>query len=238
MDHAAALGRTELFGNLAPDDLKELASLARLRELESGEILFFAGDPAAGLFVIVTGQIRAYRMNHQGREQTIHVERDGATLAEVPMFDDGAYPATAVAELPTKVLFLEKDDVRAFMLHHPQTCLVALKLMARRMRGHAELVDALALQQVGQRVARFLLDRCREQATRTDAGLLLALPLSNEELAGRIGSVREVVSRTVSRLESEGLISQQRGASGRIRQIVITDEAGLARYAQRGDSRE
>jgi CRP/FNR family transcriptional regulator len=183
----------------------------------------------------VSGQIRAYRVNHQGREQTIHVERDGATLAEVPMFDDGPYPATAVAELPTQVLFLAKEDVRDFMLRHPQTCLIALQLMAKRLRGHAELVDALALQQVGQRLAHFLLEQCGDRGSNTASGLLVELPLSNEELANRVGSVREVVSRTLSRMENEGFISQRRGPGGR--QILITDHAALKRYAQSGDSR-
>ena len=57
--------------------------------------------------------------NTQGREQTIHMEGPGATLAEVPVFDDGTYPATAVAEEPTTVLFCAKSDVHRFMLGHP-----------------------------------------------------------------------------------------------------------------------
>ena len=56
-------------------------------------MLFLAGEPARGLFVIVSGSIRAFRVNAKGREQTIHVESAGATLAEVPVFDDGNYPA-------------------------------------------------------------------------------------------------------------------------------------------------
>ena len=93
MDKLAALRRTVLFGNLKPEQLTELAALARTRELAQGELLFLAGEKAAGLFVIVSGRIRAYRVNTQGREQTIHIEREGATLAEVPVFDDGPYPA-------------------------------------------------------------------------------------------------------------------------------------------------
>ena len=104
MDKAEALKRSLLFGNLRPGQLAELAALARSRDLGEGELLFLAGEKAAGLFVIVSGRIRAYRVNSQGREQTIHTEGSGATLAEVPMFDDGPYPATAVAEEETTVV--------------------------------------------------------------------------------------------------------------------------------------
>lgn len=232
MDKAAALRRTVLFANLRTAELDELAALARKRELAQGELLFLAGEKAAGLFVIASGRIRAFRVNAQGREQTLHIEREGATLAEVPVFDDGTYPATAVAEEPSTVLFLEKSDVRKFLLQHPEVGLTALKAMAQRLRGHAELVDALSLQQVGQRLARFLLAQGRTQGAPIKSGVEFELGISNEELARRVGSVREVVSRTLTRLERDGLIEHVNGPKdARRRRLRITDVAALARYA-------
>lgn len=238
MDKKAPLKRTVLFGSLAVEALAELAELAEKRDLDRGEILFLAGERAAGLFVIVSGRIRAYRVNSQGREQTIHIEGAGATLAEVPVFDDGPYPATAVAEEQTTVLFLEKAAFFRFMLGHADIVRIALKLLAQRLRGHAELVDTLALQQVGQRLAHFLLAQRREHGIRTESGCQVDLPFSNEELAKRVGSVREVVSRTLTRLESEGLIAQTHGAqTGKQRSVIIRDEAGLTVYAEGGEFR-
>jgi CRP/FNR family cyclic AMP-dependent transcriptional regulator len=214
-------------------DLKELSMLARDRKLAQGEMLFLAGEKAAGLYVIASGVIRAFRVNSQGREQTIHTEREGATLAEVPVFDDGTYPATAVAEEPSTVLFLGKADVRQFMLRHPALAITALKLMAKRLRAHADLVDSLALQQVGQRLARVLLLESRARGARTGAGVQMDLTLSNGELARRVGSVREVVSRTLARLEREGLFTMDHTQSlgKRRRVVIIPDEAALASYA-------
>ena len=238
MDKVTALGRTVLFGNLQVEELRELASLARERALVKGEVLFLAGERAAGLFVIASGRIRAFRVSTLGREQTIHVEREGATLAEVPVFDDGAYPATAVAEEPTRILFLDKGDVQRFMLKHPQVAITALKLMAQRLRGHAELVDALSLQQVGQRVARFLLAQGRDHGSPVEGGVQFDLTISNDELARQIGSVREVVSRTLSRLEKDGLIAQiERPKPGKGRRFVIADAAALSRYAGEDEQR-
>ena len=74
-------------------------------------------------------------MNAQGRGQTLHIEREGAMLAEVPVFDDGSYPASAIAKQPSTVLFLSKSHVRQFILRHPELGLTALKLMAERLRG-------------------------------------------------------------------------------------------------------
>ena len=232
MDKTESLKRSLLFGSLRPGQLAELAALARSRDLAQGELLFLAGEKAAGLFVIVSGRIRAYRVNAQGREQTIHTEGPGATLAEVPMFDDGPYPATAVAEEKSTVLFLERSDVCEFILRNPEVGLTALKLMAQRLRGHADLVDTLALQQVGPRLARFLLEQCRDRGSRTRTGLEVDIALSNEELASRVGSVREVVSRAITRMERDGLIAQVPSTHrGKHRRLLIADEAALARYA-------
>lgn len=216
---AAALSRSHLFSGCSAGALESLAGVAEFRQLDKGQMLFLAGEPARGLFVIVSGSIRAFRVNARGREQTIHVESAGATLAEVPVFDDGNYPATAVAEEPSEVLFLSKADVQRFLTAHPAVALTALRLMAGRLRSHAELVDSLALKDVGQRLARILLAEARAQRARD-------LDFSNQQLAARIGSVREVVSRTLSRLAHSGLIET------RPRGVTILDEEALERFAE------
>jgi CRP/FNR family transcriptional regulator len=135
------------------------------------------------------------------------------------------------------VLFLEKSDVCDFILRNPEVGLTALKLMAQRLRGHADLVDALALQQVGQRLARFLLEQCRDRGSRTKTGLEVDIALSNEELASRVGSVREVVSRAISRMGRDGLIAQVPSTQkGKHKRLLIADEDALARYAGEGES--
>ena len=236
-DKITALRRTVLFGDLDEEALGELQDLTRERSMAPGEVLFLVGDEAAGLFVVVSGQIRAFRVNAQGREQTIHVERAGAILGEVPLFDDGPYPATALAEEPTRVLFLAKEDFLKFLLRHAAVALTALRLMAKRLRGHAELVDALALQQVGQRLARVLVEQAKATTSSDGNAEWASVTLSNEELAKRVGSVREVVSRTLARFELEGFVSQYRATKGKPRRILITNAAAIENYAACGEPR-
>jgi CRP/FNR family transcriptional regulator len=226
------LSETQLFSSLDPVDLQELASAAHPRHLKAGEVLFLDGEPADRLFVIVSGSIRAFRVNAKGREQILHIERSGATLAEVPVFDDGPYPATAAAEEPTVVLSLSRKDFKQICFRHPQVAWAALRLLSSRLRRHAELINELALHDVGPRLARFLLAEGEEHGRSTPEGIRLNLSLTQQQLAGRIGSVREVVSRTLTRLEHDGLISlegQVNGAKGY--QVVIVDRSSLEAYA-------
>jgi CRP/FNR family transcriptional regulator len=225
MDKIAALKRTAMFGELSEADLRALAERASERRLARGEILFFEGDESSGLYVIVEGSLRAFRESLEGREQVIHVETAGATIAEVPVFDDGLYPSTVAGEEDSLLLFINKRDVRRLCLDHPQIALAALKVLATRVRRTAALVEQLSLFEVDQRLARLLLSEARLRGTRAGATVTVELILTNQQIAARIGSVREVVSRALNRLQQNGLISVEG------RRITIPDEAVLQSYA-------
>ena len=124
MDPSQALKCTALFSDLDSADLAALAARAVERRLKRGEILFVAGDPAGGLYVVVEGAIRAYRVSADGREQILHVESAGATLGEVPVFDEGCYPSTAAAEEDSILLFIKKRDVLNLCLERPRISLM------------------------------------------------------------------------------------------------------------------
>ncbi len=225
-----ALRRTELFGGLDAVELRALADRAVERRLAKGEILFVAGEEARGLYVVVRGSVRAFRESPDGREQVIHVERAGSTVAEVPVFDDRAYPSTVAADDETLLLFIDKRDVRRLIVEHPKIGLAALKLLAGRLRRCGDLVESLSLREVGQRLARLLLSEAEARGVRADAGVRFDLALTKHQIAARVGTVREVVSRALARLQTDGLVVVEG------RSVTIPDDAALREYA--GLSRE
>jgi CRP/FNR family transcriptional regulator len=224
-DIITALRRTALFGGLADEELRALATRSAERRLVREEMLFVAGEEARGLYVVVSGAVRAFRAGADGREQVIHTERAGATLAEVPVFDNGTYPATAVADEDSVVLFISREDVRAVCREQPGIALAALELLAGRLRRHAELVEVLSLRAVGQRLARLLLAEARARGERSGGAVSLEIGATNAQIAARVGTVTEVVSRALARLHQDGLILLNN------RRVTITDEDMLAAYA-------
>ncbi|HEX8251165.1 MAG TPA: Crp/Fnr family transcriptional regulator [Pyrinomonadaceae bacterium] len=225
-DKVSVFKQTELFRDLNEDVLRVLASRATEKILQRDEILFLAGDEAAGLFVIATGALRAFRTGQDGREQIIHIERAVSTIAELPVFDDGKYPSTTAAEEDsTKVYFLDKKEVRAVCLKHPEVALAATRLLAARLRHCAELVESLSLREVGQRLACLLLAEAETKGRQSDKGIRVKQKLTHRQLASRIGTVREVITRVFYRLQSLGLIA----VDGK--EIFIPDLAALAAYA-------
>ncbi|HEV2275150.1 MAG TPA: Crp/Fnr family transcriptional regulator [Acidobacteriaceae bacterium] len=201
-----ALGKCVLFHDLSREDLAGLAAHSVEHRIGPGQILFSAQEPSAGLYVVLSGSIRAFRVNIDGREQTIHVEHAGGMLAEVTVFDGGPYPSTAIAEEDSIVLFLAKEDVRRFLLEHPQTALAALSLMAKKLRTVAALAEQLALKDVGQRLASLLIEEAQHASKQLQNGISFSLPLSHAQLASRLGTVREVVSRSLQKLNQQKII--------------------------------
>jgi CRP/FNR family transcriptional regulator len=220
-----ALRNTELFGDLDEVELAALGERAVERSLAKGELLFLAGEEARGLYVVVRGSLRAFRESPDGRDQVIHVERAGSTIAEVPVFDNLGYPSTVAADDDSVLLFIDKRDVRRLIIEHPRIGLAALKLLAGRLRRCSDLVEALSLSDVGHRIARLLLGEANARGVRTVDGVRFEFGLTQSQMAARVGSVREVVSRSLARLQSEGLVRVEG------REIVIPDIAALEAYA-------
>jgi CRP-like cAMP-binding protein len=226
MDKIGALRQTPLFSNLSDEALRSISERAVPRRFSKDELLFVAGDEALGLYVIVEGSVRAFRESLDGREQVIHVEAAGATIAEVPVFDDGNYPSTVAAQEDTETLFIDKRDMRRLCLQHPEIPLAALRILAGRLRKCAELVEMLSLKEVGQRLARFLLSEARSQGQPSSEGITITLTQTNQQIAARVGSVREVISRAFSRLQQDGLIIIED------RKLTIPDLAVLTAFAE------
>jgi CRP-like cAMP-binding protein len=222
----AIFKQTELFRSLDDQVLGLLAKYSVVKRLKRNEILFLAGEPAKGLYVIASGAVRAFRTSPDGREQIIHVERAITTIAEVPVFDGGNYPSTTAAEEPTTLYFIDKQEVLKTAIEHPQLALATVKLLASRLRRCAELVEALSLREVGQRLARLLLQEARDHGIKTDHGTKVKLRLTHNQLAARIGTVREVVTRTFTRLQDQGLIVHE-GTD-----VLIPDLNAIAAFAE------
>ena len=227
-DKVDILKQTELFRDLGPDVLQALASRAREKKIRRDEILFIAGEPADGLYVIVSGSVRAFRSGPDGREQVIHVERAVTTIAEVPVFDNGNYPSTVAAEEDSKVLFIRKADILKACMEYPDLALAAARLLAARLRKCAELVESLSLREVGQRLARLMFEDGRSRGIATEKGQTFTQKLTHNQLAARIGTVREVVTRSILRLQAQGLIIVDR------KKVTIPDMEALRSYADQG----
>jgi CRP/FNR family transcriptional regulator len=206
------------FAALTDTEIESLAARAVVRSYPPGESLFSEGDPCAGLYLIASGRVRIYKASPSGREQVLAVEGPGALIAELPVFDGGNYPASAAALQPTDLLFVSRKDFRNVCLEHPEVALKVLQVVGGRLRRLVGIIEELSFTTVRHRLISWLL---RQATTQGDRGPVVLLSASQQELASQIGTVRELVSRNLARLQAQGFIS----ISGR--EVTILDEAGL-----------
>lgn len=200
---ASRLENVALFAGLNPAALRELTSRGRITRLEPGETLWRAGAEARGLHVVISGRVRVTGEG-SGRRHRVHVEGPGGTLGEVPLFDGGPYPATAVADTQVECAVFGRGVLRAAMAQDPELAFRLLAHLGSRIRGLVERLDALVGMDVRQRLAAHLL------AGREAAGKdVLSLGASQRDLAEELGTVREVVVRALRQLEEVGAIERE-----------------------------
>ena len=200
------LAKVAIFSGLTETELSFLAQRAVPRQYAPGEVVFAEGQPCAGLYVVERGHIRIFKTSPGGREQVLTIDGPGSSVAEVPVFDGGNYPASGAAVDSALLLFVSKQDFQALCLAHPQVTLKVLRVVGARLRRLVGIIEELSFTTVRHRLASFLARLARQEGKHTPAGIEILLPTSHQELAAQIGTVRELVSRNLSRFQAEGLL--------------------------------
>ena len=200
------LAKVAIFSGLTESERSFLQQRAVPRRYAAGELIFGEGEPCSGLYVVESGHVRIFKSSAQGREQVLSIDGPGSSMAELPVFDGGKYPASASAIEDATLLFISKQDFQALCLAHPQVALKVLRVVGARLRRLVGIIEELSFTTVRHRLASFLLQLARKQGKGTSEGLEVTLPSSNQELASQIGTVRELVSRNLSRFQAEGMV--------------------------------
>jgi CRP/FNR family transcriptional regulator, cyclic AMP receptor protein len=206
VNHSQTLAKVPIFSGLTETEFAFLTQHAVPRNFSAGETVFSEGESCLGLYVVESGHIRIFKSSAGGREQVLSIDGPGSSVAELPVFDGGNYPASVTAMDDATLLFVSKQDFQALCLAHPQVALKVLRVVGARLRRLVGIIEELSFTTVRHRLASFLLRLARTEGKRTPEGVEITLPVSNQELASQIGTVRELVSRNLSRLESEGML--------------------------------
>jgi len=222
-DVEIVLRKTPLFKSLTEAEMRALAARVSKRHFQRGELLFGEGDPCTGLFLVASGKIRIFKLSAAGREQVLAVEEPGSSFAELPVFDGGNYPAAASALEDANVLFISRKDFQNFCREHPDVALKVIAVVGSRLRRLVGIIEELSFTTVRQRLIAVILRLAEASGRPSREGVHLELTMSHQDLASELGTVRELVSRNLSRLQAEGFLE----VDGR--KIIIKDPAGLRR---------
>ena len=203
------------FDDLPEVVLNDIAAHTQLREYERGDVLFWEGDPCAGLHIIESGSVKLYRISPQGRQYIISVLTEGATCNEVPAFDGGTNPVNVETLETSRVWVTDSEILRGLVVSNPEFALKILNKFGQNLRNLVRKVSEMAFYQVTNRLARLITELPVEDTRPTQ-----------EQLAARLGTVREVVARSLKELEKSGAIRIED------RRIQIADHDVLQQWMQ------
>jgi CRP-like cAMP-binding protein len=222
IDLAAVLEKTALLSGLSQSELQMLAVRTVRKLFSAGELLFSEGEPCNGLHIIAHGKVRIFKTSVNGREQVLAMNGPGESIAELPVFDGGPFPASAVATDETEVAYISRRDFQAYCMDHPEVALKVLQVVGARLRGLVGIIEELSFTTIRHRLISLLLKLAQSEGKKTKRGIEFQLPATHQDLANQLGTVRELISRNLMRLQAEGLLDVD------ARQIVVKNVKGLS----------
>ena len=212
-----ALSQLPLFARLGEEALRRIAPHVREHALEPGQVAVWEGEPCGAVHFVVHGLVRTRRMSLNGREQVLEYLGPGECFNLVPALDGGPNPVTVDAVTATTLYAIPCADCRQILGDHCELAHAVLEHLAAEVRSLSDMVESLALHTVRTRLARFLLDYAEGKAPPRQ--------WTQEEIAAHVGTVREMIGRTMRAFAEEGLIQRKRG------RIVVVNREGLQREA-------
>ena len=206
------------FTGLRPEEIDSVRKLFFERKVERGDIIVFEGDPPEALYFVGSGAVKIFRTSAEGKEQILNIARPGDSFNDVPVLDGGPNPASAQAMGLVTLYGISRQDLDDLLRKYPRLAVSIASVLAAQVRHLVALVDDLSFRPVVGRVARILLEYGGD-------GTSHGQRLTQQDMAAIVGTAREVVSRSLQSLQSEGVIKIDR------HRIVVTDKEALGSIA-------
>jgi CRP/FNR family cyclic AMP-dependent transcriptional regulator len=190
------------FLGLSEQDIAALSKNAVMRAFPKNTVILSEGDQTDSLYIIVSGRVKVFLANEEGKEIVLDTQGPGEYFGEM-VLDEGPRSASVMTLEPCRFQLIPKEDVKALLQSHPDFAMHLVRKLIYRGRVLTEHVKSLALQNVYGRFAKLL----NEMSVLQDGKHVLQEKLSQQDIANRVGASREMINRIVKDLTTGGYIS-------------------------------
>jgi len=206
MDEREVLRTVPIFSELSDEDIASLAHLALRKRYPKDTVVFFENEEGDFFFTILEGRIKVTILGDDGREVILSVLGPGDFFGEMALLDNEPRSATAIAVEESELLSLHRNDFQTVLNDNRSITSALIRVLSARLRRANHQISTLALLDVYGRVARVIVDMAREEGRRLKDGRIAFRRATHQEIANRIGTTRETVTRMLKDLERQGLI--------------------------------
>jgi len=219
------LRKSLLFAGLEEEHLLQVAAIAHRRSFVKGETIFAEGEPATGFYLLARGGIKLCKISPDGREKVLHFVHPGETFAEAAFFGDGRYPAEARSVDAGELLIFPKDGFMGLLERNPRFALNLIISLSLLLRRFARQIEELSFAEVPNRLAAYLIELTERKSTTYQGKCYLDLEMKKGELASRLGTVSETLSRAFRKLKEENILEVDGS------RVIIIDMPALAKLS-------
>jgi CRP/FNR family transcriptional regulator len=211
METLQTLKRSLLFSGLDDENLAQVEAIVVRRPFVKGESLFSEGEVAGGFYLLAEGSVKLCKISPDGREKVLHFVHTGETFAEAAFFGDGKYPAEAKAMENGEAIFFPREAFMGLLERNPRFSLNLIVSLSLLLRRFARQIEELSFADVPARLAAYLVELAERKSTSFQGKTYIDLDMKKGELASRLGTVSETLSRTFRKLKEDGLIEVDGG---------------------------
>jgi CRP-like cAMP-binding protein len=221
--------KVPIFQGLEQAARDEIAAMMQYRTFGAGMTLFHQDMPGMTLYIMAEGFVRLYSIGQTGQEFTYYLYGPMDIFGELSLLDNGYHSATCTTVTPIKTWIISKEHLFNIFQKYPTVTMQLMGTLSRRARAATRKSEVMAFQDVQGRLAYELLVLAEKASTQTAEGLLMEIPLNQNELASMVGATRESVNKALAMFKSHNLVK----VSGTT--ILISDKQGLEKIiAERG----
>lgn len=199
------------FATLSENAQESLRTLLRPRSVAKDEYLFFEGDPADMLYLVVSGRFKVLKHSDTGKEMLLEIVSAGDTVGEIGILNGAVYPVSAQAMEPSQVWGIGRADYLRALDRHPELALRTARSLGKRLQEAYQTMLSLAVERVERRIARILLKLAAATGQRTKEGIVIGARVTRQDIADMTGTTVETAIRVMSRFTKRGLIQSRRG---------------------------
>jgi CRP-like cAMP-binding protein len=215
-----------ILSSLSQRDWEKVKDLFVQKRFGKDDYIFFEGDPASWLGVVLEGRVKMIKHSEAGKDVVLNLIAPGEMLGEVAAFNGEPYPATAQAMEPTVVAIIHQDDYLRLLQQYPALALRVIEEQGRRLREAQDMIKSMAVERVERRVARILLKLAATTGSSNEDGIIIELPLTRQDIAEMAGTTVETAIRTMSKFRKKGLVRTKRGL------VIILEPHQLVKIAE------
>jgi len=218
------LRQISIFSELESEFLEKIYKISRVRKYEKGRIIFMEGEPGEAFFYIKSGLVKISKLSRDGREHILHVLNEGHVFAEVTLFSNTEYPATAEVLEDAEIGIIKNEDLEKVIKENPDLSLQMIKYLNKRLVEAHMKIRNLALYDTYERTAQALVKLAEDYGKKSSKGVNLDINISRQELANIVGTTRETVIRALTAFKKEHLIGIEKNT------ITIIDLESLKEW--------